>query len=83
MSFDEVVLRELAAQEDATTAVELWPEIWAAFEVGGPDAVKALIQEKVRAAKKRGAQQIREMRSAAAISPPKRPRRLRVVTRGR
>ncbi len=83
MALEEVVLRELKSQGASRDALTLWPELWDAFEEGGPEAVRGLLQEKVRLAKRRAERQAREMRSAAAVAPAKpKARRKRPVKRG-
>mgnify|MGYP001574248599 CR=1 FL=1 len=84
MAIDEVVLRELHAHDAPHDAIALWPELWAAFEDGGPDAVKTLLQKMVREAKRRAEEEVHGMKSAAAAAQPKpKTRRKRTVGRGR
>ena len=83
VAIEDVVLHELRVHGASEDAVALWPELWAVFEDGGPDAVKALLQDKVRLAKRRAEQQVKGMRSAAAVAPKPKTRRKRTVGRGR
>ncbi len=84
MAIDALVLKELEVSGATRDTLRLWSELWAAHEQGGTDAVKTLLQERVRTAKKRADQQVREMRSVAGAAAPKpRARKRKPVKRGR
>ncbi len=83
MAIDALVLKELEAAGATRDTLRLWSELWDAYDQGGTDAVKTLLQERVRTVKKRADQQVREMRSVAGAAAPKpKTRKRKPVKRG-
>jgi len=71
MSIDRFVAQALAAADESTR--QLWSEILQAFDNGGPNEVKQLIQTKVRESRRRAEREAKSVRSAAAtVVKPKR-----------
>jgi hypothetical protein len=51
---------------------QLWEEIYAGYEEGGPDAVWVLLEKKVKAIRKAAKAETSEMKAAAGVAKPKR-----------
>jgi hypothetical protein len=75
MDVHEIVATELKAQGADEAILSLWDEIAATYEQSGPDGVKALLTEKVKAVKKSAAKEAREMTEVAGIVSKPRKRR--------
>ena len=71
MSIDRLVAHALAGVDESTR--QLWAEILQAFENGGPNEVKQVIQTKVRDSRRRAEKEAKSVRSVAAtVAKPKR-----------
>ena len=67
------VAARLKSEGTSETTIALWTELFEAFEDGGSEAVKRLLNDKVRHSKKRADKEAREMRSVAGtVSQTKR-----------
>lgn len=76
MDVREIVSAELKSMGVADTTLSLWDEIAATYEQSGPDGVKALLTEKVKAVRKSASKEAREMTDVAGIvSKPKKRRK--------
>jgi hypothetical protein len=73
---DEVA-EALSAQQAPDGSKELWEEIYAGYEEGGPDAVWNLLEKKVKIIRKAAKAETSEMRAAAGVAKRKRPSRKR------
>jgi hypothetical protein len=73
MSIDRLVAHALADAGVDESTRELWSEILKAFENGGPNEVKQLVQALVRDSKRRAEKEAKTVRSIAATAvKPKR-----------
>lgn len=61
----EEVTQALRIQGNPDTSVPLWEEVYSAYERGGPDAVRTLIEKKVKTIRSSANAQGREMKEAA------------------
>jgi hypothetical protein len=76
-SLKDDVAKALKTQGARDGSQELWKEIYAGYEEGGPDAVWNLLEKKVRAIRKAAKAETSEMKAAAGIAKPKRHSRKR------
>jgi len=67
---DQVDAKIRAAASDEET-LELWADIRAAFDEGGPNAVKAVIEERVRRSRLAVEKDLKETRSVTRSAAPK------------
>jgi hypothetical protein len=73
MSIDRLVAQALAEAGADESTRQLWSEMLKAFDEGGPNEVKQLIQTKVRESKRRAEKEAKSVRSiAATVAKPKR-----------
>lgn len=72
MSVDRLVARALTAAGADQSTRELWLQIVQAFDNGGPNDVKQLIQGKVRESRRQADKEARSVRSiAGTVVKPK------------
>jgi hypothetical protein len=67
MDVREIVSAELEAMGAGREILSLWSEIAAAYEQSGPDGVRDLLTEKVKAMKKSAAREAKEISEAAGV----------------
>lgn len=73
MSVDRLVARALTVAGADPSTRELWSEILQAFDNGGPNDVKQLIQTKVRESRRRAEKEAKSVRSiGGTVVKPKR-----------
>jgi hypothetical protein len=63
----EIVRMELKAMNVDEETLSLWDEVAATYEESGPDGVKDLLSDKVKALKKSASKEAREMTDAAGM----------------
>jgi len=71
-----LVEAELRLRKAPRPTIQLWVEVIEGFEQGGPEAVTALVQAKVREVNRRAKKEEAEIR-AVAKKPPKKKSRAR------
>jgi hypothetical protein len=76
MDVREIVSTELNAMRVDKTTLSLWNDIATTYEQSGPDGVKALLTERVKAVRKSATKEAKEMTAVAGlVSKPKKKRR--------
>jgi hypothetical protein len=70
-AFDAISSR-LAALGASEEAHELWANVRAEFEIGGPVAVKSLIDSRVKALARTAQKDLKETRTVARVTVPRR-----------
>lgn len=67
LSLEDIVATTIRDSGSDESTVALWKEIFAAYEYGGPDGIKALIRTKVREAERRAEKEAKASRLVVQV----------------